>query len=150
MFSSKCLFSFEWCHYLKYRNKWILSSHYFHKKWDIKRILQVRITGNFELYLSSGVVKNTKEQDVSETGSVSVFRWEMGDTASVGGPLEKANLNHWTLASEYLLCFENTGRWTESKNSVILSVIHHRQNPFETNIACHNHLTALLLISLLI
>jgi hypothetical protein len=51
-----------------------MSSYYFHEEWDIKRILQVRITGNFGLYLSSGVVENTKEHDVSKTGSVSIFR----------------------------------------------------------------------------
>jgi hypothetical protein len=44
-----------------------------------------------------------------------------GRTPSQLGPLERANLNHW-----------NTGRWTKSKNLVILSVIHHRQNPLES------------------
>jgi hypothetical protein len=30
------------------------------------------------------------------------------------------------------LVFYNTGRWTKSKNPVILSVMHHRQNPLES------------------
>jgi hypothetical protein len=47
-----------------------------------------------------------------------------GKTPSQLGPLERANLNHWT--------FQNTGRWTKSINLVILSVIHHRQNPLES------------------
>jgi hypothetical protein len=40
----------------------------------------------FGLFPSSGILENRKH-DVSETGSVSVLRW---------GPLERANLNHWT------------------------------------------------------
>jgi hypothetical protein len=50
----------------------------------------------FGLCLSSGFFLNTKEKknNVSETGSVSVFRW--GKTPTLLGPLERANLNHWT------------------------------------------------------
>jgi hypothetical protein len=35
-----------------------------------------------------------KKHDVSETGSVSVHRWE--ETPTLLGPLEMANPNHWT------------------------------------------------------
>jgi hypothetical protein len=35
-----------------------------------------------------------KKHNVSETGSVSVLRW--GKTPTLLGPLERANLNHWT------------------------------------------------------
>jgi hypothetical protein len=37
----------------------------------------------------------TREHNVSETGSVSVLRW--------GGPLERANLSHWTTVAMWLL-----------------------------------------------
>jgi hypothetical protein len=36
-----------------------------------------------------------KKHNVSETGSVSVLRW--GKTPTLLGPLERANLNHWTV-----------------------------------------------------
>jgi hypothetical protein len=39
-----------------------------------------------------------------------------GETPTLLGPLERANLNHWTM----------------SKNPVIPRVIHHRQKPLET------------------
>jgi hypothetical protein len=51
----------------------------------------------FGLYPSSGF-NNYKEKDkhnVSETGSVSVLRW--GETPILLGPLERVNLNHWTM-----------------------------------------------------
>jgi hypothetical protein len=35
-----------------------------------------------------------KKHNVSETGSVSVLRW--GKTPTLLGPLERANLNHWS------------------------------------------------------
>jgi hypothetical protein len=31
------------------------------------------------------------------------------------------------------ICIWNSGRWTKSRNPVILSVIHHRQNPSDSN-----------------
>lgn len=44
---------------------------------------------------SSGVIKNTKEYNVSENWSASFFRWGgAGDTLL--GPLEGAKLNYWT------------------------------------------------------
>jgi hypothetical protein len=42
---------------------------------------------------SSGILK-TREHNVSETGSVSVLR--KGETPTLLGPLERANLNHWS------------------------------------------------------
>jgi hypothetical protein len=42
----------------------------------------------------SSIVLNTGKHNVSETGTISVLRWEGGDTLL--GSLEKANLNHWT------------------------------------------------------
>jgi hypothetical protein len=36
------------------------------------------------------------------------------------GPLERGNLNYWT---------KNLGRWTKSKKSMIVIIIHHRQDP---------------------
>jgi hypothetical protein len=45
----------------------------------------------FELCPLSGILKS-REQNVSENGSVSVRR----ETRTLSGPLERANLNHWT------------------------------------------------------
>jgi hypothetical protein len=49
----------------------------------------------FGLCPSSGILKNTGEHNVSETGSVYVLRWGR-ETSTQLGPLERANLNHWT------------------------------------------------------
>jgi hypothetical protein len=56
-----------------------------------------RITGFLDFFPSSGILE-TRKHDVSETGFVSVLRWKGGgeNTYSVG-PLERVNLNHWTL-----------------------------------------------------
>jgi hypothetical protein len=45
------------------------------------------------------------KNDVSETGSVSVLRW--GETPSLLGPLERANLNHWTTHVRRTKLFEH-------------------------------------------
>jgi hypothetical protein len=66
---------------------------------------------DFGLCPSSGIPE-TREYNVSETGSVSVLRWGVGETPTLLGPLERANLNHWT-------------------NPVILSITYHHQNPLE-------------------
>jgi hypothetical protein len=42
---------------------------------------------------SFGIVE-TREHDVSETGSASVLWWG-GKTPAQLGPIERANLNHW-------------------------------------------------------
>jgi hypothetical protein len=46
-----------------------------------------------------------------------------GETPTLLGYLKTANLNHWI------------GRWTKSRNPVILSAIHHRQNPSDSKIS---------------
>jgi hypothetical protein len=51
--------------------------------------------GFFGLCPSSGILKKSREHNVSETGSVSVLRSE--GTPSQLGPLERANLNHCVL-----------------------------------------------------
>jgi hypothetical protein len=48
----------------------------------------------FGLCPSSGILE-TRKHNVSETGSVSVLRWRE-ETPILLGPLERANLNHWT------------------------------------------------------
>jgi hypothetical protein len=56
----------------------------------------------FGICPSSGILKST-EHNVSETVSVSVLRWGR-KTPTLLGPLERANLNHWTYtAGHYLL-----------------------------------------------
>jgi hypothetical protein len=54
----------------------------------------LRITGYFLLRPSSGILK-TKEQNVSETGSVSFLR-SVGETPTLLDTLERDILNHWT------------------------------------------------------
>jgi hypothetical protein len=49
----------------------------------------------FGLYPSS-CMWNTKDHNVSETGSVSVLRWIGQNKPTQLGPLERASLNHWT------------------------------------------------------
>jgi hypothetical protein len=58
----------------------------------------------FGLFPSSGILPN-RGYDVSETGSVSVFRLER-KTHTQLGPLERANLNHWfTFPKRRVLCY---------------------------------------------
>jgi hypothetical protein len=46
------------------------------------------------------MVRNSKEHDVSKTGSVSFLRCGWGETPTLLGPLERGNHNHWrTLVS---------------------------------------------------
>jgi hypothetical protein len=47
-----------------------------------------------EFWTLSGVLE-TRKHNVSETGSVSILRWEE-KTPTQLGPLERPNLNHWT------------------------------------------------------
>jgi hypothetical protein len=47
----------------------------------------------FRLFPSTGILE-TRKQDVSETGSVSVLKWREEKTPTHLGPLERANLNH--------------------------------------------------------
>jgi hypothetical protein len=49
----------------------------------------------FGLFLSSGILRNTKEHNVSETGSACVLKWEE-ETPTLLGPVVRAKLNHWT------------------------------------------------------
>jgi hypothetical protein len=48
----------------------------------------------FFTFPSSGILE-TRKHDVSETGSLSVLRWEGEKTPTQLGPLERANLKHW-------------------------------------------------------
>jgi hypothetical protein len=107
----------------------------------------LRITGFSEFCPSSGILE-TRKHNVSETGSVSVLSWG-GETPTLLGLVERANHNHWgrnrvgvspphlrTETSSFrnvvFSSFLNTGWWTRSENLVILSIIHHRQNPVES------------------
>jgi hypothetical protein len=49
----------------------------------------------FGLFPSSNVL-GTRKHDLSETGSVSVLRCGGRKTSTLLGPLDRANLNHWT------------------------------------------------------
>jgi hypothetical protein len=58
----------------------------------------------FGRFQTSGILE-TRKYDVSETGSVSVLRWGRGKTPTQLGPLERANLNHWTDPFSETSCF---------------------------------------------
>jgi hypothetical protein len=76
----------------------------------------------FGLCPSSSILE-TRKHSILETGSVSVLRW--GKTPTLLSPLERANPNHWTR------------QWAKSKNAVILSIMHHHQNPLESTYSSH-------------
>jgi hypothetical protein len=59
----------------------------------------------FGLRPSSGILKNTKEHNVSETGSVSVLMWEVGDTLLGPGK----NRFHNVKTSKLILCIDFHG-----------------------------------------
>jgi hypothetical protein len=69
----------------------------------------------FELSPSSPTLYNWKT-NISGTEFISVLRWGEGDTLLC--PLERANLKHWTR--------------TKYTNLLILSVIHHWQDPLDS------------------
>jgi hypothetical protein len=48
----------------------------------------------FGLFTLSSILE-TRKDDVWETGYISIYRWG-GKTPTQLGPLERANLNHWT------------------------------------------------------
>jgi hypothetical protein len=58
-----------------------------------------RVTGILDFFPSFGILGN-RGHDVSETRSVSVFRWER-KTPTQFGPLERANLNHIYIFMQY-------------------------------------------------
>jgi hypothetical protein len=72
---------------IRCRHVWL----YIRFNWNVKNY---RV---FVLCPSSGIIE-TREHNVSETASVSVLRWE-GEGTYFLGPLERANLNHWTHVS---------------------------------------------------
>jgi hypothetical protein len=80
-----------------------------------------------------------KDHKVSETGSVSIFRWMGQDKPTQLGPLERARSPHppedgdrSSLRNVVVFCLLHTRRWMESKISpIVLYNIHHRQNPFK-------------------
>jgi hypothetical protein len=49
-------------------------------------------------------VEDKKSHNVSETGSVSVFRWMGQDKPTQLGPLERASLNHTAMYAGVLAC----------------------------------------------
>jgi hypothetical protein len=63
--------------------------------------ITLRITG-FSNYVHRPVFY-ILENNVSETIPVSVLRWR--ETHTLLGPLERANLNHWTDPVSEMLCF---------------------------------------------
>jgi hypothetical protein len=113
------------------------------------------------------IVRYSRNQKAQRFGNWICFHPQVGgETPTLLGPLERANLNHCTQQSRCLTpltwgrwggdtqlywvpykeltsiievgfrnvvfsSFSNTGRWTESKNPVILSIIHHHQNPLQ-------------------
>jgi hypothetical protein len=89
----------------------------------------------FFTFPSSGILE-TRKHDVSETGSVSVLRRKGGEDTQLG-PLERApfHLRTETDPVSETSCFlvsriPDNGK--VQKKTVILCVIHHRQNPSES------------------
>jgi hypothetical protein len=60
----------------------------------------------FGLSPLSGILGNRKH-DVSETGSVSIFRCGGGKTPTHLGPLDRVNLNHWTIPVRFTQLFNH-------------------------------------------
>jgi hypothetical protein len=114
--------------------------------WNVTQFMKIwKNYWGFGLCPSSGILK-TRKHNISETGSFSVLRWRGEDTYSVGSleknlskgpnwvgvfPPSPENGNRSNFRNVVLSSFSNTGRWTKLKPPVILSVIHHRQNPLE-------------------
>jgi hypothetical protein len=61
-------------------------------------------------------ILGTREHDVAESGSVSVFRWG-GKTFTQLGPLDRANLNH-SFRNVVFSCSLNTGWWKSPNPSI--------------------------------
>jgi hypothetical protein len=59
----------------------------------------------FGIFPSSGIV-GTRKHDFSETGSVSVHMCG-GKTLTQLGPLDRANLNHWTTPVRFTQLFNH-------------------------------------------
>jgi hypothetical protein len=55
-----------------------------------------------------------------------------GKTSHQLGHLDRANLSYWIEFQFPKRRVSSSGRWTKPKTPVILSVIHHRQNPLES------------------
>jgi hypothetical protein len=62
----------------------------------------------FGLCPLSAVLK-TREHNISETGSISLLRLS-GETPTLLGPLERANLHHWTFQKLDLFPSSGEGR----------------------------------------
>jgi hypothetical protein len=69
-----------------------------------------------------------RKHNFSETGCVSAFKGGRYLLCWVPPPQDG---NTFTSRNVLFPSFENTGLWTNSRNLVILSVIHQRQNPLE-------------------
>jgi hypothetical protein len=71
----------------------------------------------FGLFPSSDILV-TRKHNVSETGSVSVLRWRGEKIPIHLGPLEWANLNHWTTLSylrSYLITWDQANPAEDNK-----------------------------------
>jgi hypothetical protein len=71
---------------------------------------------------SSGILE-TRKYDVSETGSVSILRWEGEKTPTQLGPLERANLNQTSCFLVSRIPDDGKVQKTTSK-PVIVSCLH--------------------------
>jgi hypothetical protein len=59
--------------------------------------MRLRITGFVDfVQRPEFYTHKTRKHNVSETGSISVFRRGGGGGDNLLGPLERANINHWT------------------------------------------------------
>jgi hypothetical protein len=98
--------------------------------------LMMEATLSSKISVYTRAIHVTSQKTVFFMGLLSTL---MKETSTLLGTWEKANLNHWTVQFPELrfLVDCNSGWSSRCSNPVILSVIHHRQNPLvSTHISC--------------
>jgi hypothetical protein len=99
-----------------------------------------------ELFLSSGEEKETPTL-LGPFKRANLNHWphdlflssgEERETPTLLGPLKRANLTHRTRCRfrNVFIYMLNSGRWTKSRNPVILSVTQHHQSPLDYALIC--------------
>jgi hypothetical protein len=79
----------------------------------------------FGLCPSSGILE-TRKQNFSETGSVSVLRWGGGKTPTLLSPLERANLNHRSslmFSQQWRFTLWSCGSWHHVVCQVVTKIL---------------------------
>jgi hypothetical protein len=114
------------------KSKYIYMTIYLHTKFTWLSIILLFLSGCENDVQKSGLLcfytrssdRYSKERNVSETVPISVLCCVVGEATTLLGPLERANLNHWTARRKQVQLpkrsiIQSTGRRVRSKNSVI-------------------------------